>query len=182
MSFSTIFKHIFSTYIYYIFQPYKEVGNFTSNTHITSTTILPAMFHYISSVLELPFIHSSILPQSLSIFDEFENRKKHEEFFFFLLFAFCFWRQKVRHMYTSRLGVKLEMEAAGLHCSHSNARSELRVRATQSLTHWMGSGIKPASSWIQVTFISTEPQWELLRNFFFSFFQGLIHGTWRFPG
>jgi len=36
--------------------------------------------------------------------------------------------------------------------AHGNARS---------LTLWARPGIEPASSWILVGFISTEPQWEL---------------------
>ena len=33
---------------------------------------------------------------------------------------------------------------------------------TGSPTHWARPGIKPASSWIRVGFVTTEPQWELL--------------------
>ena len=36
----------------------------------------------------------------------------------------------------------------------------------RSLTHWLRPGIKPASSWILVRFVSTEPWWELLVAFF----------------
>ena len=45
--------------------------------------------------------------------------------------------------------------------AHSNAGS---------LTHCMRPGIKPASSWMLVRFITTEPQRELLVYFFFFFF------------
>ena len=42
--------------------------------------------------------------------------------------------------------------------AHSNIRS---------LSQWARPGIKPASSWVLVGFITTEPQWELLMfNFF----------------
>ena len=44
--------------------------------------------------------------------------------------------------------------ADGLHCSHAMLDG--------SLNHWARSGIKPASSWILVGFVSAEPQWELL--------------------
>ena len=37
--------------------------------------------------------------------------------------------------------------------AHSNARS---------LTHWAEPGVEPASSWILVKFVTTEPQYELL--------------------
>ena len=36
----------------------------------------------------------------------------------------------------------------------------------ESLTHWAGPGIEPPSSWILARFITTEPQWELLRMMF----------------
>ena len=49
----------------------------------------------------------------------------------------------------------IEAIAAGLHHSHSNA---------SSFTRWARPGIKPASSWFLVRFISTAPQWELLKN------------------
>ena len=58
---------------------------------------------------------------------------------------------------------------ASLHPSHSNTRSKPPSATyttahsnNRSLTHWARPGIKPASSWILVRFISTEPQWELL--------------------
>ena len=38
------------------------------------------------------------------------------------------------------------------HTAHTNARS---------LTHWARPGIKPASSWLLVRFVTAEPQWEL---------------------
>ena len=41
--------------------------------------------------------------------------------------------------------------------TYTTARDKAR-----SLTHWVRPGIKPASSWILVRFIITEPQWELL--------------------
>ena len=47
--------------------------------------------------------------------------------------------------------------ATGLCHSHSNSGS---------LTQWSRPGIEPASSWIPVRFISSEPRWELLdQNF-----------------
>ena len=45
-----------------------------------------------------------------------------------------------------------------------------------SLTHWARPGFKPASSWILIRFVSTEPRQELPRFilfFFFFFFLGL---------
>ena len=58
--------------------------------------------------------------------------------------------------------------AAGLHHSHSNARSELCLWPTPqftgntgSLTHWAWPGIEPTSSRILVRFVTTELQQEL---------------------
>ena len=34
---------------------------------------------------------------------------------------------------------------------------------TGSLTHYVRPGIEPASSWMLVRFVSSEPQWELLK-------------------
>ena len=60
-----------------------------------------------------------------------------------------------KHMKVLWLGgwIRAVAVAAGLHHSHSNARS---------LTHWVRPGIEPASLWILVGFVSSEPQWELL--------------------
>ena len=47
---------------------------------------------------------------------------------------------------------------------HSNTRSEphlSHICNTKSLTHWARPGIEPASSWILVGFLSTEPWQEL---------------------
>ena len=73
---------------------------------------------------------------------------------------------------------------AGLHHSHSSARSKPHLRPTpqlgntRSLTHWARPGIKPASSWTLVRFISTEPQWELPKYLFISFMVfAFIHGS-----
>ena len=56
--------------------------------------------------------------------------------------------------------------AAGLHQSHSNARSELRLQPTPQLRATPDPqptepGIEPTTSWFQVGFISAAPQWEL---------------------
>ena len=60
--------------------------------------------------------------------------------------------------------------AASLHYSHShsNVRSKLCLVTyttahgnARSLTHWVRPGIKPASSWILVGFVTTEPWREL---------------------
>ena len=57
-------------------------------------------------------------------------------------------------MEVSRLGVEWELQplAYSAATAHGNARS---------LTHQARPGVKPASSWLQVRFISAEPRWEL---------------------
>ena len=62
--------------------------------------------------------------------------------------------------------------AAGLCHSHSNARSPTMTYITAhgntgSLTHWVRpQWIEPASLWILVGFITTEPQWKRKENLF----------------
>ena len=41
-----------------------------------------------------------------------------------------------------------------------------------SLTNWVGPGVKPASLWILVEFVTTEPQWKLSPSFFRDSFHG----------
>ena len=83
-----------------------------------------------------------------------------EFFFFFRATPMAYGGSKAR----GRIGTL----AAGLYHSHNNTRSESCVtytRAhgnTRSLTHWVMPGIKPASLWILVRFVSAEPWQELL--------------------
>ena len=64
--------------------------------------------------------------------------------------------------------------AASLHHSHRiRAASVTYTTAhgnTGSITHGVRPGIKPASSWILVSFVSTAPQLELLLPVFCIFF------------
>ena len=62
------------------------------------------------------------------------------------------------HREIPRLGVKVELQLPVYITAHGNSGS---------LTHWVGPGIEPASSWILVSFISAELQWELLLYIFF---------------
>ena len=62
--------------------------------------------------------------------------------------SFFFLGPHTRHMEVPRPGGLIGATAAGLHRSHSNAGS---------LTHGERPGIEPASSWILVRFVSTEP-------------------------
>ena len=51
--------------------------------------------------------------------------------------------------------------AVALHHSHSNAKSELRLGPTPEFQYPWGCRIEPASSWIRVRFVSTEPRQKL---------------------
>ena len=71
-------------------------------------------------------------------------------------FSFCLFRAVPVVYGGSQARSQIGAVAVYLHQSHSNAGS---------LTHWARPGIEPASSWMLVRFVSTEPQWEL-RGFF----------------
>ena len=86
----------------------------------------------------------------------------------FCFVLFCFWSfvflgPHPQHMEVSRLGVQSELQLSAYTSVtyttvHGNARS---------LTHWMRSGIEPASSQILVGFTTAKPQWELLPQYLF---------------
>ena len=58
-------------------------------------------------------------------------------------------------MEVPRLGVKSELQLSAYTIAHSKARS---------LTHWVRPGIEPASSWMLVGFVTTEPRQEFQRS------------------
>ena len=76
--------------------------------------------------------------------------------YFLLYFIFIFRVSPVAYE-SSQVGGQIRASAAGLHYSHSKARS---------LTHWMRPGFKPVSSWILVGFLTPEPQWEFCTSHF----------------
>ena len=78
----------------------------------------------------------------------------------FLSFFFCLFRATLMAYGSLKARGRIRAAAAGLHHSHSNARS---------LTHWVGPRIEPVSSWIPVGLFTTEPQLELPFLFSFSF-------------
>ena len=71
-------------------------------------------------------------------------------------------------MEVSRPGVELELQLPTYTTAHSN---------TRSLTHLVRPGIKPASSWLLIGFVTTEPQWELPRQWIFN---PIIHSPIKF--
>ena len=103
-------------------------------------------------------------------------------FFFFFLF-----RAASAGYGCSQDRGRIRAAAAGLHHSHSNLASKLHLRPTPllmantgSLTHRVRPGIKPASSWILVGFVSAVLQWEVPLGFFF-FFKDCLHSLRTYP-
>ena len=92
-------------------------------------------------------------------------------YFILLLLFFCLFRAEPTAYAGSQARGQIGAAAAGLHHSHSNARSKLQSLTyttahgnNGSLTHRGRPGIKPVSSWILVGF---EPVlWELLLHIF----------------
>ena len=80
--------------------------------------------------------------------------------FFLVLFCFCFLGLHLRHMEVPRLGVESELQLV----AYATATATTRPGP---LTPCARPGIEPASAWILVRFVSTEPQQEFL--FFFLF-------------
>ena len=88
-------------------------------------------------------------------------------------FFFCLFRVASVAYGGSQARGQIRAVAAGLCHNHSNARSKPCLRRTPQLMatpdpliHSSRPGIKPASSWILVRFISAEPQQELQKKFF----------------
>ena len=87
----------------------------------------------------------------------------------FFFFFFCLFRAVPKAHGSSQARGWIGAVAAGLHHSHNNTRSEppsvtytTAHGNTCSLTPWAMPGTEPASSWILVGFVPTEPQQELL--------------------
>ena len=84
---------------------------------------------------------------------------------FFFFFLFFFLVPQLRHMEVPRLGVKLELQLPAY--TTATATQDLRPiyttaqGNTRSLTHWARPGIKPATSWFLIRFISPAPRGEL---------------------
>ena len=95
----------------------------------------------------------------------------------FWVFFFCLFRAAPSAYGASYARGQIRAAATGLH--HSHSQHQIRATSTtytiahsnaRSLTHWLRLGIEPASLWIQVRFVSAEPQWKLLFFFFLFFF------------
>ena len=90
----------------------------------------------------------------------------------FLLFSFfpLHFRAALASYGSSQAMGQIRAATAGLHHSHSNSGSKPHLqptpRLTSSSTHWAKSGIKPATSWILIRFVTAEPRWEFLHFVF----------------
>ena len=126
--------------------------------------------------------------------------------FFLFFFFFFFWPPlcasflsfsgelgpHLWHMEVPRLGVELEVRQPAYAIAQQcqiRAASVTYITAhgnTGSLTHYARPGIKPASSWIPVRFVSAEPRWEVLEyiflrasfKYFFPVYYIILHIQW----
>ena len=96
------------------------------------------------------------------------GRKRNVEglwtFFFFFFLFFCLFRAAPTAYGGGRARDWIGAVTAGLHHSHSNARSKPHLRPTPqvtttpwSLTHWARPGVEPAFPWILSGLLTTEP-------------------------
>ena len=85
---------------------------------------------------------------------------------YLFIYYFFFLGPYVQHTEVPRLGVKLELQlpayATARRTRDPSQVCDIHHSSWQcwSLTHWARPGIKPASLWILVGFITTELQWE----------------------
>ena len=77
------------------------------------------------------------------------------------------------HMEVPTLGVQLELElpayTRAIATPDPSRFCDLQNGNTRSLTHWARPGIKPATSWFLVGFVSTVP-WRELLVYYFKFY------------
>ena len=83
---------------------------------------------------------------------------------YLIFFFFCLFRATHMTYGSSQARDWIWAAVAGLHHSHSKIGFYLSPVCDlhHSSWHWVGPGIKPASSWILIGFITAEPQWEYL--------------------
>ena len=88
---------------------------------------------------------------------------------------FFFFRVKSKHREVPRQGVESELQLQAYTTATAIPDPSLvhdlyhSSRQRQILTPWARSGIKPASSWILVRFVSCEPRWNFLFVCFWQF-------------
>ena len=100
---------------------------------------------------------------------------------------FLFLGPHLQHMEVPRLGVESELylpayttataiqDLRGM-CNYTTAHNN-----TRSLTHWVRPEMEPASSWILVRFITTEPWWEPHKVFLCTLFYLILTIViWRY--
>ena len=100
------------------------------------------------------------------------NHNKNSLFYcfwcdFILFYYFFFLGHYPQHMEVPRVGVECELQLPAYATATTMPDPSWSVTCTASLgnvgslTNWEGPRIKPASSWIVVGFITTDPQWIL---------------------
>ena len=87
----------------------------------------------------------------------------------YFFFFFCLFRITPAGFRNSQARGQIWVTAASLHHSHSNRGSKMFLRSIPGnagyFTHWVRLGIKPASLWILIRFITTEPRQEIPGSF-----------------
>ena len=85
------------------------------------------------------------------------------KFLFYLIFSFSFdFRAEPMAYGSFQARGQIGTVAASLHHSHSHVGSESATYTTVQGNAGVRAGIEPATPWILVRFITTQPQWELL--------------------
>ena len=130
-------------------------------------SILLGFLYFCSISWDFFFISYFIWVLSLSLFF----------FFFFFWIFFFFPGPHPWHMEgSSQAGGWIGAVAPSLCHSHSNQQRHIWAMLviyttahgnSRSLTPWVRARIEPASSWMLVRFVITDPQWELLGSLFF---------------
>ena len=110
--------------------------------------------------------------------------------FCFMFHFVLFLRATPAAYVSSQVRGSIRAAAVSLCHSHSNAGSKLRIQPIPQLylTYWVRPGIKPASSWLAIRFVTTEPKGELPFHIFWShkgnsrlmYFEALLSGKQAF--
>ena len=128
----------------------------------------PGLFFLLSVISFLVSLLYSVWIPSSIIFSQSHSKLSLTFFLFFLPFFFCFLGSYPQHVEVAKLGFALELQLlAYTTATATQDPSDICDLYHSSQQHLIldplrKARIKLASSWIQVRFVSTVPQWELL--------------------
>ena len=119
--------------------------------------------------------YSIFLVLIFEYFHMYINPSNEHTWFYLFIYLFCLFRAAPTAHGGSQARGLIRAVAAGLHHSHHNVRSEPCLRPTYitahsnagSLTHWARPGIRPATSWFLIGFVSAAPCQELPWFYFY---------------